>query len=121
MYTSCSLCSSRVCFRGVWLIVLGFRQTMVSFAMIHSSRVDRVRSRHLGRIQTQKQLKCHQPISLFWMLQQRRRRTECALFALTVSTFPRSTNVGERATGVAVIPPTMRQGHDARVSRPIGS
>src|SRR5215510_16269978 len=65
MYTSCSLCSSRVCFRGVWLIVLGFRQTMVSFAMIHSSRVDRVRSRHLGRIQTQKQLKCHQPISTF--------------------------------------------------------
>ena len=80
---------------------------MMSFAMIHSPRVDRVRSRHLGRIRTRKQWQCHQPISLFWMLQQRRRRTECALFALTVSTFPRNANVVERATGAAVIPPTM--------------
>src|SRR5215472_1782416 len=107
MYTSWSLCSSRVCFRGVWSIVFGFRQTMVSFAMIHSSRVDRVRSRHLGRIRTRKQSQYHQPISLFWMLQQRRPRTECALLALTVSTFPRNANVVERATGAAVIPPTM--------------
>ena len=107
MYTSWSLCSSRVCFRGVWLIAFVFRQTMMSFAMIHSPRLDRVRSRHLGRIRTRKQLQCHQPISLFWMLQQRRRRTECALFALTVSTFPRNANVVERATAAAVIPSTM--------------
>jgi hypothetical protein len=75
--------------------------------MIRSSRVDRVRSRHLGRIRTRKQSQCHQPISLFWMLQQRRDRTGCALFALTVWTFPRNANVVERATGAAVIPPTM--------------
>src|SRR5215471_21597630 len=36
-----------------------------------------------------------------------RRRTECALFALTVPTLPRSTNDVERATGAGVIPPTM--------------
>jgi len=118
MYTSWSLCSSRVRFRGVWLIVFGFRQRMVIFAMIHSSRVDRVRSRHLGRIRTRMQWQCHLPISLFWLLQQRGRRTESALFALTVSTFPRNANVVERATAAAVVPPTIVKNRDARVSLP---
>jgi hypothetical protein len=76
--------------------------------MIHSSRVDRVRSRHLGRIRTQEQWKCHQPISIFsGCFDKGGRRTECALFALTAPTLPRSRNVVERATAVAVVPPTI--------------
>ena len=107
MYTSWSLCSSRVRFRGVWLIVFGFRQTMVNFAMIHSSRVDRVRSRHLGRIRTQKQWQCHQRISLFLDASTKKATNRVCSICWQFRMFLRNANVVERATGAAVIPPTM--------------
>jgi hypothetical protein len=107
MYTSWSLCSSRVCFRGVWLIAFGFRQTMVNFAMIHSSRVDRVISASRSDTNSKAMEMPSADLHFSGCFNKGRRRTECALFALAVPTLPRSTNVVERATAAAVAPPTI--------------
>ena len=80
---------------------------MVNFAMIHSSRVDRVRSRHLGRIQTQKQWKCHQPISTLLDASTKKGDEQSVLYLLTVSDVSTKRGCRRESNWAAVIPPTM--------------